>query len=274
MKPCRHHENGGAGLSPQCALTLHAIYRHCPATGVQDAGNVIVTVGNTKGGVGKTTLALQLALARRLAGHDVLLVDADRQGSAQMAVAIRSEAGRQPELSCVQYAEGKLLRAQVGPLAAKHDDTIIDAGGRDSEALRVALGRSDVLLVPGQPRAVDVWSLADIAELVEQVQAAREDDDRPPLKALAVLNLADPGANPDNMDAVTALGQFPQLMAIDAPIRRRKAVANAMAHGLSVFELTPRDPKAAEEFTALCDRIFDGKEQANGNNLACQAQQT
>jgi len=109
---------------------------------------VIVTVGNTKGGVGKTTLGVQLALIRRLAGRDVLLVDADRQGSAQMAVAIRAESGRQPGLSCVQYADGKLLRAQVGPMAAKHD-TIIDAGGRDSEALRVALGRSDVLFGSG-----------------------------------------------------------------------------------------------------------------------------
>jgi chromosome partitioning protein len=43
---------------------------------------MIVTVGNTKGGVGKTTLAVQLALARTLAGRDVLLVDGDRQGSA------------------------------------------------------------------------------------------------------------------------------------------------------------------------------------------------
>src|SRR5215472_13059951 len=104
--------------------------RHFAGYSLQGASTVIVTVGNTKGGVGKTTLGFQLALARRLAGLDVLLVDADRQGSAQIAVAIRAEAGREPPLSCVQYAEGKLLRAQVGPLAAKHDDTIIDAGGR------------------------------------------------------------------------------------------------------------------------------------------------
>lgn len=64
---------------------------------------MIVTVGNTKGGVGKTTLAVQLALTRALAGRDVLVVDGDRQGSAQMAVAIRAESGRLPGLACVQY---------------------------------------------------------------------------------------------------------------------------------------------------------------------------
>jgi chromosome partitioning protein len=74
---------------------------------------VIVTVGNTKGGVGKTTLAVQLALARALAGLDVLMVDGDRQGSAQMRVAVRAESGRMPSLACVQYHDGAVLRVQV-----------------------------------------------------------------------------------------------------------------------------------------------------------------
>ena len=67
---------------------------------------MIVTVGNTKGGVGKTTLAFQLALARALSGRDVLLVDGDRQGSAQTAVAIRAEANRSPGLACAQFPDG------------------------------------------------------------------------------------------------------------------------------------------------------------------------
>ncbi|MEO9190459.1 MAG: AAA family ATPase [Acetobacteraceae bacterium] len=219
---------------------------------------MIVTVGNTKGGVGKTTLAMQLALSRRLAGRDVLLIDADRQGSAQTAVSIRAEAGRAPALSCVQYAEGKVLRAQVGALAAKHDDTIIG----DSEALRVALGRSDVLLVPVQPRAINVGALADIVELVERAQEARAEDNRPALRAFAVLNLADP----DNTDAAKAVLDFPALLPLDGIVRRRKAVANAMANGLSVDEFTPRDPKACDEIGALCAGVFAGKEQAYGNN--------
>jgi chromosome partitioning protein len=117
---------------------------------------MIVIVGNTKGGVGKTTLAVQIALARQTAGRAVLLIDADRQGSAQSAATMRAEGGRTPPLACVQLADGRLLRAQLSPLAGKHDDTIIDAGGRDNEALRLALARSDLLVVPVQPRAVDV----------------------------------------------------------------------------------------------------------------------
>lgn len=205
---------------------------------------MILVVGNTKGGGGKTTLALQLALARTLAGHDVLVIDADSQGSAQTAVSIRADAGRLPALACVQYADGNLLRRQLGLLAAKHQDTIIDAGGRDNAALRVALTRADALLVPVQPRAVDIWALSDIAELIERAQEARADDGRPPLRALAVVNLADPGVNAaDTVDTTAALTEFPQLAPLDALIRRRKAVANAMAFGPSVHEIAPPRPE-------------------------------
>ena len=53
--------------------------------------------------------------------------------------------------------------AQVQQQSSKFDDVIIDAGGRDSTALRAALVLSDVLLVPFQPRSYDVWALEDIA---------------------------------------------------------------------------------------------------------------
>jgi chromosome partitioning protein len=233
---------------------------------------MIVIVGNTKGGVGKTTLAVQIALARGAAGRSVLLVDADRQGSAQIAATMRSEAGRAPPLACVQLADGRLLRAQLGPLAAKHDDTIIDAGGRDNEALRVALLRSDLLVVPVQPRAVDVWSLADITELIDRAQEAREDDGRPALRVLAVINLADPGDNRDTTETIEALTAFQQFTVAEAVIRRRKAMANAMANGLAVAELAPRDPKASDEIEQLVSNVFNVTEIAYGNHTAIESE--
>ena len=233
---------------------------------------MIVIVGNTKGGTGKTTLAAQLALSRQIAGRAVLLIDADRQGSAQNAATMRAEGGRMPPLACVQLAEGRLLRAQLGPLAAKHDDTIIDAGGRDNEALRIALLRSDLLVVPVQPRAVDVWALSDIADLIDRAQEAREDEGRAPLRVLAVLNLADPGDNRDTTETVEALAGFPQFTLAAAIIRRRKAVANAMAHGLSVAELQPRDLKACEEIEQLVSNVFNITEIVHGNHTTIEAE--
>ncbi len=213
---------------------------------------MIVTVGNTKGGVGKTTLAVNIAIARALAGRDVWLIDGDRQGTAQTAIAIRAEAGHQPGIACATYPDGPTLRSQVQQQRGKFDDIIIDAGGRDSTALRAALILSDVLLVPFQPRSYDVWALEDIAALIEEARSVRDG-----LRAYAVLNCADPGeASADNVGAEDAVAQVPQLELLQTPIRRRKSFANAAGQGLSVLEAKPLDKKACDEISALVHALF------------------
>lgn len=213
---------------------------------------MIVAVANTKGGVGKTTLAVQLALARALAGRDVWLIDGDRQGTAMAAIAARSEAEKQPGIACAQYADGPQIRAQVQQQLGKWDDIIIDVGGRDSTALRAALILADTLLVPFAPRSYDVWALDDMAELVDDARSVRDG-----LRAFAVMNQADPGPlSTDNLDAIAAVAEVPQFVYLPTPLRRRKAFSNAGGAGLSVTELSPRDPKAIAEINALVKHLF------------------
>ena len=214
---------------------------------------MILTIGNTKGGVGKTTLAVQLAITRALAGREVWLIDGDRQGTATVAIAARAENGRGPGIACAQYPDGSTLRTQVQQQRAKWDDIVIDAGGRDSTALRAALTLTDVLVVPFAPRSYDVWALDDIAALVDEARSVRDG-----LQAFAVLNLADPGeSSSDNAEAAAAVADVPQFAYLPQPVRRRKAFSNAGGQGLSVFELTPRDPKACGELTALAESVFN-----------------
>lgn len=213
---------------------------------------MIITVGNTKGGVGKTTLAVNIAIARAMAGRDVWLIDGDRQGTAQTAISIRAEAGHQPGIACATYPDGPTLRSQVQQQAGKFDDIVIDAGGRDSTALRAALVLSDVLLIPFQPRSYDVWALDDIAGLVDEARSVRDG-----LRVYAVLNCADPGeSSSDNADAAAAVTDVPQLEFLQTPLRRRKAFANAAGQGLSVLELKPTDKKASDELNALVAALF------------------
>lgn len=213
---------------------------------------MIITVGNTKGGVGKTTIAVNLAIARALAGRDVWLIDGDRQGTAQTAISIRAENGISPGIACATYPDGPTLRAQVQQQASKFDDIIIDAGGRDSTALRAALVLSDVLLVPFQPRSYDVWALEDIAGLIDEARSVRDG-----LRAMAVLNCADPGeASSDNIEAAAAVAEVPQFEYLPTALRRRKAFANAAGAGLSVLELKPSDKKAIDELSALVSNVF------------------
>jgi len=214
---------------------------------------MIITVGNTKGGVGKTTIALNLAIARALAGRDVWLVDGDRQGTAQTAVTVRAESGKAPALACAHYPDGNTLRTQVLQMAKKFDDVIIDAGGRDSTALRSALAVTDALVIPFAPRSLDVWALSDISSLIKEVCLMRD-----PFTVFAMLNNADPQGN-DNEEAAAAVADFPEMQYIPTPIRRRKAIANAAGQGMGIMEYTPKDTKGIEEMTALVKAVFGSK---------------
>lgn len=210
----------------------------------------IITVGSTKGGVGKTTLALNIAIARALQGRDVWLIDADRQGTASTALAIRGEAGKLPAIATAHYPEGGALRTQLQHQRGKFQDIVIDAGGRDSTALRAALVLSDLILVPFQPRSIDVWAVADIAALIKEARAVRDG-----LQAFAVLNLAD-SQGTDNVEAAEALVDYPEIQYLNTPIKRRKSIANAAGSGMSVLEYQPSDAKANAELNALLDAIY------------------
>ena len=211
---------------------------------------MIVTVGNTKGGVGKTTLALNLAIARALQGRDVFLIDGDRQETAQTAIDIRAASEVKPAIACAVYTEGRTIINQVKLLAPKFDDIIIDCGGRDTGALRAACGMSNVVVVPFAPRSLDVWALTQIDSLIDEVRVARVD-----LRVLAVLNNADPQGQ-DNEEAAAVMANFPGMEMLSTPIRRRKAVANAAGKGLSILEYTPKDLKAQEELNELMLAVF------------------
>lgn len=214
---------------------------------------MILTIGNTKGGVGKTTLAVNIAVARAIVGRDVWLIDGDRQGTAASAIALRAEAGRTPGIACAQYPDGRTLRGQVLQQRGKWQDIIIDAGGRDSTALRAALVLSDVLLVPFAPRSYDVWALEDMAALVDEARSVRDG-----LRAFAVLNLADSGQHAsDNAEAAAAVADVPQFEYLPTVIRRRKAFSNAAGQGLAVFELSQKDAKASSELEALVTYVFN-----------------
>lgn len=210
---------------------------------------MILVVGNTKGGVGKTTLAVNLAIARALEGRDVLLIDGDEQATAIGFTELRTEQLGRPGYTAVSL-QGAAIRTQTRQLAPKYTDVVIDVGGRDTGSLRAALTVADTVLIPVQPRSFDLWAVDNIAALVRE---AREINDR--LRALVLLNAAD-AQGADNDAAAEALREADGLEYLPTPIGRRKAFPNAAAAGRSVLELTPRDVKAAQELAAVVKAVF------------------
>lgn len=211
---------------------------------------MILTVGNTKGGCGKTTIAFNLAVSQALKGKQVWMIDADRQATLTLAATIRRQSAIVPNIQVDSLTEGSTLRQQVATHKAKFQEVVIDAGGRDSTALRAALLVSDMVLVPFAPRSFDVWALTDMCQLIGEARAVN-----PNLKAVAVLSMAD-NAGRDNQDAIDALAGFPLLTYLPTPLCRRKSVASAAGQGLSVLEFKPKDTKAIIEFQCLFNTIY------------------
>ena len=121
----------------------------------------ILTVGSTKGGVGKTSLSLQIAIGRALEGRDVWLINADQQATSTTALAIRGEAERQPSIATAHYPTATTLRTQLKHQRARFQDIVIDVGGRDSGAFRVAMAELWGLFV--EDATLTIGTLACIA---------------------------------------------------------------------------------------------------------------
>lgn len=215
---------------------------------------MIVLIGGEKGGTGKTTLATNLAQMRIQAGRDVLLVDTDKQESASAWSGLREEEGIQPAITTVQKV-GKNITRDLLDLARRFDDLVIDAGGRDSFELRAALVAADRVFIPVQASQFDVWTLGNMAELVEHAQALN-----PKLQAFIVLNRASPNPSvSEAREAEALLADFPGLVFSGVVLRDRIAFRKASSAGQGVSELSPADHKAIAEINQLYEVVFDEK---------------
>lgn len=209
---------------------------------------MIYTIGGIKGGCGKTTLAVSLAVMLSAKGRKVLLVDADKQATATDFSQWRTESLGDTGFTSIQLAEIQ-VRNEVLKLKSDYDDVIIDAGGRDTASQRAALVISDILLTPFAPKSFDIWTLEQVVELVKEMQIAN-----PTLQSYAILNKADQNQN-DISEAKLYIEESGVIKVLDNCLRERKVFANAAAVGLAVTEYKPKNYKAISEMGALFDEI-------------------
>ena len=210
---------------------------------------LVIAVAGLKGGIGKSTIALNLAACLHHDGHQVLVVDTDTQGT------LRKWAGRAEQLGHdappVVSLEPKRLARDLPRITRGFQVAIVDTPARLGREARAAMVAADLVLLPVLPGAPDVWALQESIEVFEEAQ-----DLRPELRGVVVLNRADR----TNLAALTAdaLGEL-SLPVLDAALGQRVAFGEATLAGRGALTQAPRSP-AADEARQLTRAVLQALE--------------
>lgn len=206
---------------------------------------MILLIGNHKGGVGKSTLTINLAVHFQQTGLKVTIVEADPSIKTSSRWADDREELKEHSITTVRK-DGRLA-GTLKDLATSNDVVLVDTAGKDSKELRSAMTVADLLLIPARPAQADLDATAD---LVDMIDAAL--DLNPDLQVLAVLSQA--STHPMSNDVTEAQAYLrevaPEISLSDTVIYQRKAYQVALSSGLSVVETTDRKAKAEIQLLA------------------------
>ena len=206
---------------------------------------MIIGVLNQKGGVGKTTLSVNLAAALVRIGGRVLLIDADPQGSALDWAAAREG---EPLFSVVGLPRATVHK-EIDTIGKGYDHIIIDGPPRVTDLARSAIMASDVVLIPVQPSPYDVWAADEVVKLIDEARIYKEK-----LKSCFVVNrkIANTAIGRDVREALLA---YP-VHVLNASVTQRVVFAEAAAQGRAVYEIDPQG-SAAEEMQAVLAELME-----------------
>jgi chromosome partitioning protein len=204
----------------------------------------IVALVGQKGGSGKSTTAIALAVEWHARGRRVLLVDADPQGSTRTWGDVAGTAGHPaPTVAAL----GTALHANLPSLAASFDRVVVDCPPRLGDVQRAALLVCDLAVLPCGPGTMDAWALAESGDAVRTAQQLRPD-----LRAVVLITrkVARTTVGAGAREALAGAG----LPVLTTELGYRVTYQEAPAAGQGPTTYDPSSP-AAEEIRALATEL-------------------
>lgn len=224
---------------PRCFQA--AVFACLPDGNRVSVSGMIVAIVNSKGGVGKSTIAGSLALWLHEHGRSVILADCDPQHSSSEWV---TEAA--PGISCICITDADEVFERLPNHAKKAEFVIADGPGSQTETSRALLMWADLAVVPCKAGMLEARALAQNTIVLRQAQAIRNGHPR----AVGVLSMVgrDYRLTTEMREAARSL----QLELVDTVLVRRQAYADAPGQASAVWRMG----YAAREAAIEIDRFF------------------
>lgn len=201
----------------------------------------VVAILNQKGGVGKTTLSINLARAIQLSGCKVVLIDADPQGSTRDWNS--ANGGR---LLPVLGLDRKTIEADIKNIQG-YEYAIIDGAPQLREMAVATIKAADIVLIPVQPSPLDIWATSDLIELIKERQTI---SNKPKAAFIVSRQIQNTQVGKDVRDVLSQSG----LKVFDNGTFQRVAYSDSLATGSTALDITG---KAKEEMELITNELWE-----------------
>ena len=204
----------------------------------------IIAILNQKGGVGKTTLATNIAAKLYLDKEKVLLIDSDPQGSAR-----DWHAAGNSEIPVVGL-DRPTLEKDISKIADKFDWVIIDGAPQLADMAISAIKCADLIIIPVQPSPYDIWASSDLVDIIKHRQQITDGK----LKAFFCISrkIASTSLSKEIFEALEGYG----LPVMKSYTSQRIIYAKSAAEGKTVFDI-PKNNEAIDEITKITNELME-----------------
>jgi len=198
----------------------------------------IILIGGEKGGVGKSTIATNIAVEMSYRKAQIIIIDTDPQKTSINWIDRRNELIETSNLNYPKItgvSKDGNIKDIIKDFVTKYDIVLIDASGRDSQSLRTGLTVADKFYCPIRASQADLETLPHICKIIE---AAKDFNEHLISKAIISCAPTNPLIN-EVEEAKNLLSDFTEYLSLSKTfIRDRKIYRDALLQGKGVVELS------------------------------------